>query len=240
MALVLGLLVAFSAFQVDKDIFSTRARINVLYYTAVFFQFFPFITFLFICYRDKQVLRRERRDSLVRVSPVYLAGWLVIYSFRLVIVTLYTVIVYFIVGLRLPFNFALVFWFTLLAEAWVSMGMGYLIVTLVDNMAIAETTGSIILLLCIWYSGDFAYNRQCTWILRWLAYLSPIFYAFNALVNNEFNSTSSKGEEFINETGLNTLGVWASIGTLLGLGFVYMIIGYFALSINTRPNHKYI
>lgn len=34
-------------------------------------------------------------------------------TFRFLMVTLYTCIVYFIVGLRLPFNYTLVFWLTL-------------------------------------------------------------------------------------------------------------------------------
>lgn len=240
LALTLALIVAFSAFQLETRDYSIRARYNVLYYTAVFFQFFPFIPFLFVCYRDKWVLRRERRDSMVRVSPAYLAGWLLIYSFRFLIVTLYTCIVYFIVGLRLPFNYTLVFWLALIAEAWVAMGMGYLIVTFVENVAVAETVASLILLLCIWFSGDFAFNRSCTWILRWIAYLSPVYYSFNALINNEFVGRGGKGESVLNEVGLNNYGVWPSIGTLLGFGLVYMIIGYFALSYSTRSNRRYL
>lgn len=240
MSLIIALLVAFSAFQLGDSEHSIRARLTVLYYTSVFFQFFPFIPFLFVCYRDKWVLRREHRDSIVRVSPAYISGWILIYTFRFLIVTLYTCIVYFIVGLRLPFNYTLVFWLTLIAEAWVAMGMGYLIVTLVEDMAIAETLASLILLLCIWFSGDFAYNPECTWILKWLAYLSPIFYTFNALVNNEFNGTGGLGEEVLQKTDLDNYGLWPSVGTLLGFGLFYMIIGYFALSFSTRSNRKYI
>jgi ABC-type multidrug transport system permease subunit len=240
MALVLALFIAFSAFQLGPKDFSIRARIDVLYFTAVFFQFFPFIPFLFVCYRDKLVLRRERRDSVVRVSPAYLSSWLVIYTFRFFMVTLFTCIVNFIVDLRLPFNYTLVFWLALLMEAWVAMGMGYLIVIFVENMAVAETLASLILLLCIWFSGDFAYNPEYTWILRWISYLSPIFYAFNALVNNEFDGAGGKGEKILRETDLDYYGVWPSIGTLTGLGLFYMIFGYFALSFKTRSTRKYI
>lgn len=240
LALVLALIIAFSAFQVDKDEYSAKSKLTVLYFTTVFFQFFPFIPFLFVCHRDMLVLRRERRDSLVRVGPSYLAGWAIIYSFRFLIVTLYTCIVYFIVGLRLPFNYTLVFWLTLLAEAWVAMGMGYIIITLIQNLAIADTVGSFILLLCIWFSGEFVYNPNTTWILRWLAYLSPIFYSLNALANNEFDGTGQIGEEIIKKDKFTNYGLWPSIGTLLGFGLFYMIVGYFALMISTRPNRKYI
>ena len=240
LALLLALLVAFSAFQVGNDEFSVRAQLTVLSFTAVFFQFFPFIPFLFVCHSNKLVLRRERRDSLVRVSPSYLAEWAIFYSFRLLIVTLYTCIVYFIVALRLPFNYTLVFWLTLLSEAWVAMGMGYLLVTLIENLAIADTCASFILLLCIWFSGDFVYNPFCTWILRWLAYLSPIFYSFNALANNQFGGTNEIGQEIIEKYKLTNYGLWPSIGTLLGFGLFYMIAGYIALSFSTRPNRNYI
>lgn len=240
MAFCLALLVAFSAFQVGNDEGSVRAQLIVLYFTSVLFQFFPFVTFLSVCHRDMLVLQRERRDSLVRVSPSYLAEWVIFYSFRVVIVTLYTCIVYFIVGLRLPFNYTLVFWLTLLAEAWMAMGMGYILVTLIDNLAIADTCASFILLVCIWFSGDFAYNQNCTWILRWLAYLSPIFYAFNALVNNQFGGTNNLGEEVIKKLNLDNFGLWPSVGALLGFGLFYMVVGYAALSFSTRPNRRYI
>ena len=240
LCLILALLVAFSAFQVGNDENSVRATLTVLYYTAVFFQFFPFIPFLFVCHRDKLVLRRERHDSLVRVSPSYLAEWFIFYTFRFLLVTLYTCIVYFIVGLRLPFNYTLVFWLTLLSEAWVAMGMGYLLITLIENMAIADTAASFILLLCIWYSGDFVYNPTCTWILRWLAYLSPIFYSFNALANNQYNGANVLGETIIEKLQLTNYGLWPSVGTLLGFGLLYMILGYIALTFSTRPNRRYI
>lgn len=239
LALVLALLVAFSAFQVGNDELAVRAQLTVLYFTAVFFQFFPFIPFLFVCHRDMLVLRRERRNSLVRVSPSYLAEWAIFYTFRVLIVTLYTCIVYFIVGLRLPFNYTLVFWLILLAEAWVAMGMGYILITLIHNLAIADTCASFILLLCIWFSGDFAFNQYCTWILRWLAYLSPIFYSFNALANNQFGGTNGLGEEVIKKLKLNNFGLWPSVGALLGFGLFYMVSGYLALSFSTRPNRKY-
>lgn len=240
MSLILALILAFCAFQLSDQENSVRATFDLLYFTAVFFLFFPFIPFLFVCYRDKWVLRRERRDSLVRVSTAYLANWVLIYTYRILIVTLYTCIVYFISGLRQPFNYTLVFWLTLLVEAWVAMGIGYLIVTLVEDMAVAETISSLVLLLSIWFSGDFAFNRTCTWILRWMAYLSPIFYSFNALANNQFDGTSTLGAEAIKRLGIINYGLWPSIGTLLGYGFLYMILGYIALSFNTRNKRVYI
>lgn len=240
LALILSLFVAFSAFQLDSKEFSAQARYDTLYYTSAFFQFFPFILFIFVCYRDKWVLRRERRDSLVRVSPAYLAEWIIIYCFRFLIVTLYTCIVYFIVGLRLPFNYTLVFWLALLAEAWASIGMCYLIVSFVENIMLGEILATLTLWLCIWYSGDFAYNPECTWILKWISYLSPIFYTFDALATNEFNGTAGIGEQILSSIYSNGYGVWPSIGTLLGLGLLYMIIGYFVLSFNTRNKRNYI
>ena len=240
LALILALLIAFSAFQVGNDENSVRAELNVLYFTAIFFQFFPFIPFLFVCHRDKLVLRRERRSSLVRASPSYLAGWVVFYTFRLLIVTLYTCIVYFIVGLRLPFNYTLVFWLILLTEAWVTMGMAYLLIMLVENLAVADTCASFILLICVWFSGEFSYNPYCTWILRWLAYLSPVFYSINALVNNEFDGTNGLGESTIQKLKFTNFGLWPSVGALLGFGLFYMIAGYLALLYSTRPSRRYI
>ncbi len=248
LALFICLLVAFGAFQVSGEIYGVKARLNVLFYTAVFFQFFPFIPFLFVCHREKLILARERKDSIARVSPSYLSIWIVIYGFRFLLVTLYTCILYFIVGLRLPFNYTLVFWLTLIAESWVAMGMGYLLVTLISSLAIVETMASFILLICIWFSGDFAFNPTCTWILRWIAYLSPVFYAFNALVNNEFDGNVypakrahrlQVGSTLLKEDGFINYGVWPSIGTLLGFGLLYMILGYTALIFITRPRVQY-
>lgn len=234
-------MISFSAFQLDEEhSFSARARFNALYFTVLLVQFCSFILFVAICYKDKLVLRQERRDAHARVSPAYLSGWLVIYGYRFIMVTIVTCIVYFIVGLRMPFNYTLVFWLALLADAWVAMGMGYLLVTLIENSALAELLASFIFFVCIWYSGDFAYNPECTWILRWIAYLSPIFYAFNALANNEFNEIGGKGEELVKEVGLDSLGVWPSIGILLGFGMCYMFLGYFTLSYSTRCNRNYI
>lgn len=246
--LAIALIVAFSAFQVEDTIFGIKARIDVLFYTSVFFQFFPFIPFLFVCYRGKLALKNEREDSIARTSPAYLAIWGCIYLFRLLLVTIYTCIVYFIVGLRLPFNYTLVFWLTFIAESWVAMGMGYLLVVTISSMEVIETCASIILLLCIWFSGDFAFNPTCTWILRWISYLSPVFYAFNSTMNNEFDNVVFPeggqvykiGKAYLESVGYANYGTWASIGTLLGFGLLYMILGYFGLAFVTRPKRHYI
>lgn len=251
LAMILCLVTAFSAFRLGDEFYDIRARANVLYYTAVFFQFFPFIPFLFFCYRDKRVLARERRDSLCRVSPAYLSIWAVVYGFRFLLVTVYAWVLYFIVGLRLPVSHTLVFWLTLLAEAWVAMGMGFLIVTFIPSLAVAETTASFVLLCCIWFSGDFAFNPACTWILRWIAYLSPIFYSFNALLNNEFDGNTfesasatraglERGRTLLENSGYVNFGLWASVGALLGFGALYMALGYPALFYVTRPRFRYL
>ncbi len=248
LVLLICLIVSFSAFQVTDELYGIKARISVLLYTAVITQFFSLIPFLSVCHREKLVLIRERRDSIARVSPAFFSLWAVIYGFRFLLVTLYTFTLYFIVGLRLPFNYTLVFWLTLIAESWMAMGIGYLLATLIDNVRMIESISAFIILIAAWFSGDFAFNPTCTWILRWIAYLSPVFYTFNALINNEFDGITFKsdgdhpmesGEEILKADGFYYYGVWPSIGTLLGFGLVYMVLGYIATAFVTRPHVHY-
>lgn len=244
LALVLCLITSFSAFRVGDEEYHVRARMNILYFTCVFFQFFPFTTFIFIYNRDVRVLRRDRRIGLCRVAPLYCAEWTVVFTFRAVLVSVYAWAMYFLVGLRLPLNYTLVLWLTFLAEAWTAMAMGVLIVTLFPSLPVAETVASTWLLICIWFSGDFAFNPACTWILRWIAYLSPIFYAFNAVMNNEFAGQDFPaahiiGSQLLQQLGFVNLGIWGSVGALLGFGAFYTLLGYALLVYETQPNRFY-
>lgn len=65
-------------------------------------------------------------------------------------------------------------------------------------------------------------ETSVTWILRWIEYLSSSYYGRAALANNQFDDGYNVNDQLTGEYVLDSkhahgLGLWGSIGALMGL-----------------------
>lgn len=71
-------------------------------------------------------------------------------------------------------------------------------------------------------------ESSVTWILRWIEYLSPSYYSRAALANNEYDDYPETygvdGDHVLDSKHANGLGLWGSIGALMGLFVLYYCI----------------
>jgi ABC-type Na+ efflux pump permease subunit len=98
---------------------------------------------------------------------------------------------------------------------------------------------SILVFLTIFmFGGNQLQNRlDVSWIIRWFQYLSPVFYAYIALLRNELEGNEIQGilgDTFLIEFRARIFSIWACAAILFGLGTVYFALGYLALRATTR------
>ena len=88
------------------------------------------------------------------------------------------------------------------------------------------------------FGGNQIQNRlETSWIIRWFQFLSPVFYAYMALLRNELEGNiiqGAAGDSFLIEYRAKIFSIWACAGILFGLGTIYFIFGFFALRSTTR------
>ena len=98
-------------------------------------------------------------------------------------------------------------------------------------------------MVVILVSGGYYFIPSVTWILRWLEYLSPAFYNRNALANNQYanqsvNVDGKTSDDILESKNAHGLGLWGSIGALMGLFLLYFITTNLIFIFNLRKHLK--
>ncbi len=99
---------------------------------------------------------------------------------------------------------------------------------------------SITFMTIILFSGGYYLESSVSWILRWMQYISPSYYARCALANNQFYGVQVNpdlsGNVVLDEKRALGLGLWGSIGALMGLFVIFFILAQIVFYFNIRNN----
>jgi hypothetical protein len=113
-----------------------------------------------------------------------------------------------------------------------------LVAASVPSTAIGQIVGPLMVVIFLIFGGALANTNEITWILRWIQYLSPIFYCYTALIQNELSGRQFEdlsGNDYLDLYSSNTVSeVWC-MGAMLILAGAFFIGGLFAIRITTRP-----
>ena len=244
------LLLSFTFFQLDTSFGGVQGRLGILFFLCISTCFTTITPLLQIFAVDRAILLRERSGATYRVLPGYSAKFISLLPFSLLQIIISSIPLYFIVGLTMPFDRLLVFLTILLALRFTSIGMGLFIAAISPTLQVSMIFGPLILVVFLLYGGNLANSNEITWILRWMQYISLIFYSYQALAQNEFdgnyygvqndNVELVPGSFYLDLYGLDQVGIWGCFGCLLGLGAAFLLAGYVGLRATTRPRIKYI
>jgi ABC-type multidrug transport system ATPase subunit len=185
--------------------------------------------------QEKRILQRETSRGAYRVSSYVIANALVFLPFLLAGALLYTVPVYWLVGLRTEIDrflyFSLVVWMVMLmANSFVACFSAIVPNFIMGNSVIAGLMGSFFLFSGYFISKD---NIPKYWIF--MHYLSLFKYPFEAFLLNEYGGEKGRkeclemetsgcavtGGMFVQQYGLKEAQRWSNIWVMLGF-----IVGY--------------
>lgn len=101
---------------------------------------------------------------------------------------------------------------------------------------------SVIFMITILFSGGYYQESSVTWILRWIEYLSPSYYARCALANNQYYGVqinpSLSGDKVLTDKFALGPGLWGSVGALLLLFALFLVISHIIFYFNIKKNIK--
>lgn len=187
----------------------------------------------------RSIIERERLAFTYRLSSIYLAKVISEIPVNFITTLGISFIIYYITGLRSGFTHFLIFTATLILEVYAMMGLGFFISSTAKTRQIRDILSIIVFLTIIMFGGNQIQNRlEITWILRWLQFLSPIFYAYLALIQNEFGNNNNlqgfDGSAYLREFRATIFSIGTCLAILFGLGTIYFFCGYFALKLTTK------
>lgn len=238
--IAMSLMLAFVFFQLPKDDFaSVQSRVGLCAFLPVTLLFTIMIPLINAFTKDRDIILKERYSGTYRIFSAYTAKFLSLLPLQFALTTFFSFVIYYITGLRTDgFQYFLIFYGFLLLMALASITMGLMVGAVVPNAGIGALLGPMLVAMSYIFGGSLANNDQVTWILRWLQYLSPIFFCFSALIQNELQGQTFgqvSGDTYIDLYAFNQVSILWCMGGLMMLSLAFYILGYLAIRRSTRP-----
>jgi len=190
---------------------------------------------------ERAMVLRERANGSYGVSAYMLSKTLAESARNAVFSLLYSIIVYFLLGLKPSVaNFAL-FAATLLATSLMGESVGLVTATAVSSVKAVAVLMPMVVCLPLLYSGILLPPSDTPVFLRWAFKVSYVSYAFAAVLKNQFNGLLFErppfsfsagvmtGEDALGVWQVNTLSVGACVGVVCAQALVLRLVAYAVL-----------
>ncbi|BFZ55779.1 Multidrug resistance protein [Savitreella phatthalungensis] len=139
-------------------------------------------------YEQRPILAKHKSYAFYHPSADALAQLLVDVPIKLATLTVFNCILYFMTGLALSASQFFIFYlFTFLITMCMTSFFRAL-ATITKTVDQALTLAGIGVLALVIYTGYVIPTQQVGWWFRWIKYINPIAYSFEALMVNQFNN----------------------------------------------------
>ena len=132
---------------------------------------------------------RERANQTYGVVPYFLSVLLVELPFEVINPIVFTCIAYFGVGLDQDVNKFFFFMAVTVLQTVAGSSFGMFFGCIFENPDVATNMAPILLIPLIFFGGLFTNVGDILIFLRWIPYISPVRYAFEALVRSEYEGS---------------------------------------------------
>ncbi|OIV96999.1 hypothetical protein TanjilG_25824 [Lupinus angustifolius] len=191
--------------------------------------------------QEREILMKETSSGSYRVSSYAIANGLVYLPFLLILATLFTMPLYFLVGLNKNFtaflHFLLLIWLILYTANSVVVCFSALVPNfIVGNSVISGVIGSFLL-----FSGYFISKKEIPKYWLPMHYISLFKYPFEGFLINEFSNSKKclgymfgacvvSGEDMLKEEGYGgESSRWKNVGAMVCFILIYRFISYVIL-----------
>lgn len=237
--LVAGLVLGSIFYDLKDDLTGARERVGL----------FAFIlTFLLSCttealpifLQEREILMKETSCGSYRISSYAIANGLVYLPFLLILAILFTIPLYWLVGLNrnfIPFlYFLLLIWLVLYTANSVVVCISALVPNfIVGNSVISGVMGSFFL-----FSGYFISKHGIPSYWIFMHYISLFKYPFEGFLINEFSGSNKcleymfgecaiSGEDVLKEEGYDEKSRWRNVVIMVCFILLYRFVSYVIL-----------
>lgn len=208
----------------------------MLFFFSVFWGFYPLYNAVFTFPQERTMLIKERSSGMYRLSSYFLARTFGDLPLELALPTAFTIIIYFMGGLKPnPVTFILSL-LVVLYSVLVAQSLGLAIGAMLMDVKQATTLASVTTLVFLIAGGY--YIRQIPPFIVWLKYLSYSYYCYKLLLGVQYNEDDfyecAKGvycrvADFpaVKSVGLDNL--WIDVCILALMLVSYRLVAYLAL-----------
>jgi ABC-type multidrug transport system ATPase subunit len=213
--IVLSLIIG-SIFYNTPDTPSYFFQKGAVMYFAVLMNALLTINEILQLYAQRPVVEKQAGYAFVHPFTEALAGLVVDLPIKVIRISIFTVVLYFMANLRREagafFTHYLFLLTAVLAMSGLFRSIGALTKTVGQAMAIA---GVIVLCIVVYTGFTLPQPYMHPW-LSWIRWINPIYYTFEGLVANEFHGRTFDCSEFIPSYGTGTSFICSTVGAVAG------------------------
>lgn len=140
-----------------------------------------------IIFLKKSLFKEHRVQSLYHPSAALMGSNLVEFPMRIVVVTMYDIIVYFLSDLKRNARSFFIFYLFTIVITFCMSAVFRFVALLSTTAEIAALIGGIGALVLIIFCGAVMPVQYIGWWFRWIAYANPVNYGYESIMLNEFD-----------------------------------------------------
>ena len=180
---------------------------------------------------ERSVVTRERAANMYRTSSYFLSKAVTDMVKGFFFELLFSLIVYWMVGLRATPGAFFQFVLALFLLSTFAESIALCIAVLTGDAQATSSLVPVVMVLCLLFGGFFINSESLPNWISWFRWCSFMFYGFNALGHIQFPVGSGDAilEQVRVRSGFNTLGYWGNIGAMIGLSAVVKVVAYLFL-----------
>eukprot|EP00164_Ancoracysta_twista_P004741 GFYU01006420.1.p1 GENE.GFYU01006420.1~~GFYU01006420.1.p1 ORF type:complete len:698 (-),score=217.27 GFYU01006420.1:165-2198(-) len=243
--IVFGLLLGALYFDMGYEQRNIQDRVGILFFMVINSAFGGMFLSINTFPIERQIVTRERASKSYHASTYFISKALTEIPLRLMSGPLIlSCIVYWMTGLEPDGDRFGRFLAIVMLDFWCSIGLGILIGSMVPSVELASALGPVLMIIFLLFGGFYINKDSIPIGAQWVAELSFIKYAFEALMVNEMTGVTftcadntkncvATGEEVLKNFGLEDVELWQSFTGLVVFVVAIHILGYIAFRFNT-------
>jgi len=224
-----------------RDEYGIQNRVGVFFF-LVMNMIFGNLSAVELFIKERPIFIHESASGYYRISVYFLAKVVCdLIPLRLVPITAFSAIVYFMTGLDNDVIKFLIFTLTLILTSLCACSVAFFVSACVRTFAIANLLIALPYVFMMVFGGVLLnLNSVLDW-LSWIKYISIFRYAIESLEINELHGMTfsctpnmtgqcvSQGDEYLKSQGISVGNLWYSELALAGMTAVLMTSAYIAL-----------
>lgn len=242
--IVIGCLFGFAFLQLGvggANVFSFRGATTFFIQNELFGNCSPILN---LFSDEKKIIFRERMSGLYSGYQAFFSKVVTEACFSFIVSVPFTLAMYYLLGFDPNFGKFVIFTIIILCIVLFAISFGLAVSVTTPSAGSAQILGITINIAFILYSGALAVPSSIPSWLRWMVWLSPIYYAFSALCKTQLSGTSASSDsssgieeqDVLDSFEVNKLSITANAFAIVGYAVLLQLIGSVVLHYKTKNN----
>ncbi|EPY49857.1 hypothetical protein SPOG_03329 [Schizosaccharomyces cryophilus OY26] len=187
-------------YNMKKNTSDMFSRGGVLFF-AILFTALQSLSEIANMFAQRPIIAKHRSSALYHPAADVISSLIVDIPFRVINVTVFSIILYFLTDLRRTAGGFWTFYVFLLMGALTMTTFFRALAAIMPNVSAASALGGIGVLAIAIYTGYAIPNIDVGWWFRWISYLDPVQFGFESLMINEFKAQAFECAQMIPSGG---------------------------------------